>query len=196
MASSLVAIALMLWPKGASVPAAVPARPVYSAINPPDGALAAFDRGFALSPDGEHLAFTARDRQGLVLLWLRTMSTGQMAPVAGTRDAAFPFWSPDSRNVAFWSERRIKRVGTGNSTPQIVSDAPASSILFRGGAWLADDTIVFGDSDTTLRRVAAAGGAPVEVGLPGVSVRRVAWPRALPEPGAFFVGLMTDDPST
>ena len=68
-----------------------------------------------VSPDGQHLVFTAR-LQGTRQLWMRALD-GAVQPLAGTEGAAFPFWSPDSRTVAFFAGgqaeegRRRRRAG-------------------------------------------------------------------------------------
>src|SRR5439155_12164785 len=54
----------------------------------------------AISPDGRHVAF-ALSIDGQSSLWIRDLDalTAQMVP--GTVGAAYPFWSPDSRWIAF-----------------------------------------------------------------------------------------------
>ncbi len=166
-----------------------PATPLHALIGAPDDAVNAFDRGFALSPDGEYLAFPARDRQGRTLLWLRTMSTGEARPIPGTRDAVFPFWSPDGREVAFWSDRKIKRVEPdGRTPPRAMCDSVATFSIFRGGAWLSDGTIVFADNSGSLTK--CGPNTPLApVFEPSSDVTRYLWPQALPDGRAFLIGV-------
>ncbi len=47
----------------------------------------------SVSPDGRSLAFTAREANGKVLLWLRPLEALAAQPLAGTDGAGWPFWS-------------------------------------------------------------------------------------------------------
>jgi serine/threonine protein kinase len=55
-------------------------------------------RGFAISPNGRLVAIAAQV-SGKRQLWLRALDALQAQPMAGTDDAIFPFWSPDSRYI-------------------------------------------------------------------------------------------------
>ena len=76
-------------------------------------------------------------------------------PLAGTADASFPFWSPDSRRIGFFANAKLKTVEARGSPPITVGDAYNG----RGGTWAADNTIIYapGFADP-LYRVAASGG--------------------------------------
>ena len=68
--------------------------------------------GPALSPDGRHVAFTAKSADGRVRIWVHSLNSGDAHPLAGTEDAFSPlFWSPDSRFVGFASGMTLKKVG-------------------------------------------------------------------------------------
>ena len=52
---------------------------------------------FALSPDGRHLAFRGAGASGAgTMLWIRSIDALEPRALAGTRGAAYPFWSPDN----------------------------------------------------------------------------------------------------
>jgi serine/threonine protein kinase len=51
-----------------------------------------------VSPDGTRLAFGAGGR-----IWVRALDSGDMRPMEGTESGSFPFWSPDSRKIGFFS---------------------------------------------------------------------------------------------
>ena len=80
-------------------------------------------------PDGQHLVFTAR-LQGKRQLWMRSLD-GTVQPLADTEGATFPFWSPDSRRVAFFSGGKLKKVDVAGGPVTVLSDAYSVS----RGAW-------------------------------------------------------------
>ena len=67
---------------------------------------------FSVSPDGSKVAFVAVDATGHSQLWLRDFDSPTAQPLPGTEDAWAPFWSPDSRFIAFyrWSRSRRSRL--------------------------------------------------------------------------------------
>ncbi len=109
---------------------------------------------FALSPDGHHLAFIASGSDGHTQLWTRALDDVEARPIAGTQDAQSVFWSSDSRWLAFVQDRRLRKVAaTGGTIYTLADDAIA------GGAWNADDVILFTQSTGVLARVSADGGS-------------------------------------
>src|SRR4030095_12434720 len=111
----------------------------------------------AISPDGSKLAFTARDPKGHTRLWLRAIDRIDAQEVGGTDEAAFPFWSPDSRFIGFFAGKGLIKVDVNSGSTQTVCELIGTS---RGGAWNRDDVIVFGVVNGALYRVSAAGGDP------------------------------------
>ena len=86
-------------------------------IRPPDRT--SFDV-VVLSPDGRHLAFTADGTNEVRGLWVRSLDSEDFARVLGTEDASNPFWSPDSRSIAFFTKDKLKRVEAAGGTPEIL----------------------------------------------------------------------------
>jgi eukaryotic-like serine/threonine-protein kinase len=112
---------------------------------------------FALSPDGRMLAITAVSG-GKSHLWLRPLDAVQPQLMPGTEGATYPFWSPDSRYVAFFAESKLKKILASGGPPQALCDAPEG----RGGSWNRDDVILFSSVDGggfAIQKVSAAGGA-------------------------------------
>jgi Tol biopolymer transport system component len=138
-------------------------RPFYSEIAlPPDVPLAGVTLGaMAFSPDGRRLALViAQPTPGLAV---RDLSSGETKRLPGTDGASFPFWSPDSRSLAFFAEGRLKKVEANGGPVQVVCDANAG----RGGSWGRDGTIVFApDIAGPLMKVHEAGGAPTAATRP------------------------------
>jgi Tol biopolymer transport system component len=111
-----------------------------------------------LSPDGRMLLFAATDTTGTSRLYVRRLDSSVVRPVPGTDGAVIPFWSPDSRQIAFFAEGSLRRMGIDGSATQVVCPAPAP----RGGAWGPDDVIVFQpNASGALMQIPASGGKPV-----------------------------------
>jgi hypothetical protein len=90
-----------------------------------------------VSPDGDHLVFTAR-REGKRQLWMRAPD-GTVQPLENTDGATFAFWSPDSRRVAFFSGGTLKRVDIAGGPVTVLADAYSVG----RGAWGKGGTILF-----------------------------------------------------
>ena len=126
-------------------------------IAPPEKSY--FGGPFAVSPDGRRLILRAIT-EGKVLLWVRALDSLTAQPLAGTEEAVYPFWSPDSRFIGFFSGGKLKKMEATGGPVQTLCDAPEP----RGGTWNADGVIVFTPKVAdVLYRVSAAGGAPVPV---------------------------------
>jgi serine/threonine protein kinase/Tol biopolymer transport system component len=138
----------------------------------------------ALSPDGRQLAFVAARQEGSQAeLWLRDLDSISARHLPGTEGALFPFWSGDSRSLAFFAEAKLKRYDIASGSVQTLASAP----LGRGGTWNSDGVIVFAPAVGELFRLAAAGGAPVpltKVNPPHETSHR--FPQFLPD-GRHFI---------
>jgi eukaryotic-like serine/threonine-protein kinase len=156
------------------------APPASLAFVPPDGVtLADVTAGgsVAISPDGSRLAFVGADGSGRRLLWIRRMDSFAAQAVPASDGAQYPFWSPDSRFVAFFARRKLRKVPVAGGLPQVLCDM----IQPRGGAWSGDDVIVFADgAGHFLSRVTASGGVATPIGADGLNVERY-FPAFLPD---------------
>jgi eukaryotic-like serine/threonine-protein kinase len=113
----------------------------------------------ALSPDGRQLAFVRTD-EGVQRLHLRSLDAVETRAVPESDGASYPFWSPDSHNLGFFAEGKLKRIVLGSGRAQTICDAPNS----RGGTWNGEDVIPFApDIYGPLYRVPASGGVPTAV---------------------------------
>jgi eukaryotic-like serine/threonine-protein kinase len=125
-------------------------------IDPPEGS--SFD-SFALSPDGRRLAFAAT-KEGSRQLWLRALDTSSLMVLPGTEQAYNPFWSPDSRSIAFFNlgKLAVVDVSTTGTAPRRILYAGDTHATARG-AWGPNGVIVFNPATYgPLRRVSAVGG--------------------------------------
>jgi Tol biopolymer transport system component len=132
---------------------------------PPEGALfggGAVDRtpAFAISPDGERLAFVATDGRQRQQLWVREIRSLSALPLGGTDNARAPFWSPDGAFIGFFADGKLKKIPAAGGTATSLADARAGS----GGTWNRDGVIVFApDTQSGLLRVPDAGGTAMPV---------------------------------
>jgi serine/threonine protein kinase/Tol biopolymer transport system component len=141
----------------------------------------------AISPDGKMLVFVA-GAAGRYRLWLRPIGSLVSTPIAGTEDATFPFWSPDSRTIAFFTYDKLKTVQTTGGPPVLLCDVLAG----KGGSWNRDNVILFADSaNFTLRRISAHGGVPLELKRPEADVTGHRWPHFLPDGRHFLYTAVT-----
>jgi Tol biopolymer transport system component len=109
----------------------------------------------SVSPDGRHVAFVAVDANGNTQLWVRALDATQSTPLPGTDGAASPFWSPDSRSVAFVAQGQLKTIDIAGGTPVVIADQSINGT----GAWNDEGTILFTPTAASpIYRVAATGG--------------------------------------
>ena len=111
----------------------------------------------AVSPDGTKLAFSVQDETGAVRLYVQALDTGLAEPLPGTESAAYPFWSPDSRWLGFFTDvdQTLKKIDTEGGPPITVCDAENG----KGGTWSRDGIILFAPrADSPIHRVPAGGG--------------------------------------
>ncbi len=116
----------------------------------------------AVSPDEKRVAFSARNAEGKIQLWVRPLDTIAAQPLAGTDGASDPFWSPDSQSIGFFAEGKLKRVEASGGPVLTLADTDRTE-LNRGGSWSSKGVILFnGGGFGPLKRISATGGAVVE----------------------------------
>jgi Tol biopolymer transport system component len=134
----------------------------------------------ALAPDRHALAFTGLDANGMSRVWIRRFDRIEASALEGTEGATQPFWSADSRSIAFFARGHLWRTELFGGAPQVLADVTSP----RGGAWSADDTIVFAPHpDAGLYRIRAGGGVPVPITTRDTAAQELShrWPRVLPD---------------
>jgi serine/threonine protein kinase/Tol biopolymer transport system component len=112
----------------------------------------------ALSPDGGQLALTVTGEDGGISVWIRALGSLEMRSLPGTEGAspnAPPFWSPDSRYVAFFADGQLKKINLSDGLLQTL--CPADQPL--SGFWGPDGVIIFDRLGSGIWRVLAGGGA-------------------------------------
>jgi eukaryotic-like serine/threonine-protein kinase len=136
-----------------------------------------------LSPDGLRIAFVAKNADGKQMLWIRPLNSAVAQPMSGTEDATYPFWSADSRYLAFFAAGKLNKIDASGGPPQALCDAPSG----RGGTWGSAGTIVFApDTISGLARVDAAGGTRVPLTTLDSKETSHRWPDFLPDGNHFL----------
>ncbi|MBI5169118.1 MAG: protein kinase [Candidatus Eisenbacteria bacterium] len=112
---------------------------------------------FAISPDGTGVAFVGQDSLGNSSIWLRKLDALVPVQVPNTENAFGLFWSPDSRQIAFFTDGKLKTVALAGGVVRTLCDAPDP----RGASWGSKGTIVLAPAATgPLYAVSADGGEP------------------------------------
>jgi Tol biopolymer transport system component len=136
-----------------------PAGAIQASILPPEQTdfhlLASSPGTPVLSPDGRKVAI-ALNRKGEWMLYVRDLDQLEARPLAGTEGAQYPFWSPDSRWLGYFTNQgRLSKIEVAGGLPIAIADVPAG----KGGTWSRDGVILFTPhSNQPIFRVSASGG--------------------------------------
>ena len=160
-AAGVIAVGMAAWSVLRPVP---PAPVVAGSILPPESHQFLFFDGFSgsisVSPNGRWITFSAAVGDEPASLWLRPVGSVESRPIEGTEDGSFPFWSPDSHQIAFFAGGKLKRVALDGSPAVTLCDAPNG----RSGGWNRDGVILFSPSpQDPIYRIPAGGGEPEPV---------------------------------
>jgi eukaryotic-like serine/threonine-protein kinase len=113
-----------------------------------------------VSPDGKFIVFSAlpsgAQDGGNSALWIRRLDSAEAKILPGTEGGILPFWSPDSRFIAFWANGKLQKIELGGAAVTI-----CEAQAWLPGTWNQDGVILFA-MDSRLRRVNAAGGQAVK----------------------------------
>jgi serine/threonine protein kinase len=153
IASAAVVIATLAIPATSHLREVPPSEMRLQIVTPPTRA----PLDFALSPDGRYIVFAAAESatDNAQHLFLRSIDDTTAQAIAGTAGARNPFWSPDSKSIAFFASEQLYRIDISGGPAQALAPAP----IGMGGAWSADGTILFAANTVSpLLTVPAAGG--------------------------------------
>ncbi|MBK5295381.1 MAG: serine/threonine-protein kinase [Acidobacteriia bacterium] len=134
-------------------------------VDAPPGTAFRFDfTATSVSPDGRNMVFSlVRQGENVRSLWLRPLDSLEARMLPGTEDADTPFWSPDSKSIAFFAARELKRIDLAGGSPLVLCSLNTDDQRGEAtGAWNRDGTILFGSSQG-LMRVSATGSVPTPV---------------------------------
>ena len=152
------------------------------------------DRGnFAISPDGRSITFAMNDSAGVPHLLVRDLDSPIARVLDGTGGAAWPFWSPDSREICYFAEGNLRRIPARGGAYQNLAEVREP----RGGSWARGVIIYAPDPRGPLYRVEESGGTPRAVTVldttGGVSSHR--FPQFLPDGRHFLFSVQRSNDS-
>jgi eukaryotic-like serine/threonine-protein kinase len=154
------------------------------------------DQGLeAISPDGRYLVFSARSSDDKTQLWLRSLDSLSAKPLVGTDGASNPFWSSDSKWIAFFSQGRLRKVFAQGGSPQELCEVVGG----RGGSWNKEGTILFVPGvGSPVYSVPENGGTPTQVTQldPAKQETTHRWPQFLPDGRHFLFFAWGPDSAT
>ncbi|MGD0136415.1 MAG: hypothetical protein ABSE57_30605, partial [Bryobacteraceae bacterium] len=147
----------------------------------------------SVSPDGTRVVVSNMQQGSSNRLWVRRLDSVESQPLNGSEGAeGVPFWSPDSRFIAFTSQGKLKKIEAAGGPAETLADATG----IYGGFWTADGRIVFSSEKALsfhdLREVSAAGG----IATPFQNALHVFAPALLPDGRHFIYLYETGNSST
>ncbi len=186
--------AVMSWPaRGPDPPL------VRFSANLPESATFYWDvetHNLSVSPDGRRIAFVAIS-EGQRRVWVRALDALAAQALPGTEGGASPFWSPDSRHIAFFADGKIKRIDSSGKSLQTISELPGE--IDTTGTWSRDGVILFSHQFAGrwgIYRVPAQGGPPTAVEAGDARVFS-AWVHFLPDGEHYLVYRLNEqDPAS
>jgi len=161
IAAGIVLVALGLGAAGARLwapaPAPGPLGRFAIQLDPITSLGSGFAQQVALSPDGTVLAFVGRGPRGNQI-YVRAMSDSLPRPVAGTDGGFGPFFSPDGRQIGFWSPQRLQSVPIEGGSPTVIADSAGAF-----AAWTDGGAVVYQDPIGRALRIVEADGSRREI---------------------------------
>jgi serine/threonine protein kinase len=139
----------------------------------------------AISPDGKYIAFVTVDSSGTTKLWVRPVNSLAARPLSDATNEAYPFWSPDSKSIAYFYKGKLMKLSLDAGTSLPICDITTG----RGGSWSENGTIIFSpDAESGIFQVPANGGNPEEIIKPDSSEKNqsLRWEYFLPDGNHFL----------
>ncbi len=150
-------------------------------IGPPEKgafALGLNTAAIALSPDGSKVVFSASTVNSGPQLWVRALASQSAQALPGTENGVVPFWSPDSRSIAFSADGKLKKITLSSGAVETLAEVTPTA-----GTWNREGVVLFIADNNTLTRVPESGGTvtPVTTLDASRSENCNCWPYFLPD---------------
>jgi len=132
----------------------------------------------AISPNGRTIAYSSSawdDQSQVHHLAVRELGSREARGIPGSENGGLqPFFSPDSRWVAFFSvDGTLKKVSLDGGAPVVVADGINAS-TWSSGVWTDDDQIYFTGNSNRIYRVSAEGGSIDELAV-SINLDEARW---------------------
>jgi Tol biopolymer transport system component/tRNA A-37 threonylcarbamoyl transferase component Bud32 len=154
----------------------------WSTLPPPVGIDYEYTGFLELSPDGRHVVFSATPAGGdEPMLWVRDLDREQPRMLAGTEDGYQPFWSPDSRSIGYFANRKLRRIDVNGG---VSTELATTGNQPRGAHWGDNGMILYGpDWSQPLFGVSETGGEAVAITQFNAERLELShrWPHMLPD---------------
>ena len=170
-----------------------PAPLVHASLLPPPNATFDFDGDFSgppvISSDGTQVAYCAHSPKERNSIWVQSLDSTAPRKLVGTDGAAFPFWSPDGKSIAFFADGKLKKIPAAGGPSLAIADAPNA----RGGAWSSENVLVYApDYRGGLWKISSNGGTATSATKVDENLHSThRWPSFLPD-GRHFLFLATN----
>ena len=114
-----------------------------------------FTGDIQVSPDGRYFAFGGAKKDSRRQLFLRRLDSAEINPLTGTSGVQFFTWSTDSKEIAFYADKKMKRLNLGTG---VIRELP---IPFDpdGFDWGEKGTILFSTSTAGPLQAVSDSGA-------------------------------------
>jgi serine/threonine-protein kinase len=186
-AVALAAVVVGLWRLTSDVSSSDVTMTARLSIVPEPALSATVEGALAMSPDGRHIAFVAGPQ---AQLYVRDIDRFEAQALPGTEGADTPAFSPDGKWIAFFANRKIKKIALAGGTPIVLADVDDEA---RGLGWDSDAWILFNQGRVSgISRAPAVGGGGSQAVTrlqPGENVHRD--PVGLPGGTAILYGTTT-----
>jgi protein kinase-like protein len=146
-------------------------------------------RSVSLSPDGSTMAWSDAAN-----IYLRAIDGFEPRVLTAGALLGQLFWSPDSKQLGFLADGRLKRIPVAGGPAQTICER----VRILGTVWTKDDMLIMGGDARGLLRVPVSGGKPEPVKLTGVpgNVTSFSFPVLLPRGNRLlFTAVKSQGPS-
>ena len=124
------------------------------AVNFMAGSLRTGRRAVDISPDGKTIVYVSMDSTGESYLNVRPTGEENVVRLSGTKGAYSPFFSPDSKWIAFFADGKLMKISVDGTIKETITQT-ASPV---DGVWDRDDRIIWaGNESVSFNSIDARG---------------------------------------